>query len=117
MTKMRTAATAVIAIVTVAATTPVLAHEMFLKAAESVVAPNSDTFVRLINGTFVQSENSISRDRKRPCRDPMRVTLVALPGLLLRDVVEHDQVVRRVGREAADTYPDVLLVSASRSTC
>ena len=63
MTKMRKVATAVIAIVTAAATTPVLAHEMFLKAAESVVAPNSDTVVRLINGTFVQSENSISRDR------------------------------------------------------
>jgi len=65
MTKMRKAATAFIAIVTVAATTPVLAHEMFLKAAESVVAPNSDTVVRLINGTFVQSENSISRDRMK----------------------------------------------------
>ncbi len=63
MTKMRKVATVVIAIVTVAATTPVLAHEMFLKAEESVVAPNSDTVVRLINGTFVQSENSISRDR------------------------------------------------------
>ena len=63
MMKMHGAAAAVIAIAAVAATTPVLAHEMFLKAEESVVAPNSETVVRLINGTFDKSENSISRDR------------------------------------------------------
>ena len=51
------------AIAAVAATTPALAHEMFLKANESVVTPNSDHIVRLINGTFDKSENSISRDR------------------------------------------------------
>jgi uncharacterized GH25 family protein len=36
---------------------------MFLKAEEPVVAPNSDKVVRLLNGTFDKSENSISRDR------------------------------------------------------
>ena len=53
----------VIAIAAAVTAMPVLAHEMFLRAEESVVAPNSDGVVRLINGTFDKSENSISRDR------------------------------------------------------
>lgn len=47
----------------VATTTPLLAHEMFLKAQEYVTAPNSDQLARLVNGTFDKSDNSISRDR------------------------------------------------------
>ena len=42
---------------------PALAHEMFLKAKGYMVAPASDQVVRLINGTFDKSENSIGRDR------------------------------------------------------
>jgi uncharacterized GH25 family protein len=61
--------------VAVAATTPGLAHDMFLKAQESVVPSNSDQVVRLINGTFEKSENSISRDRMA------NVSIVANGGL------------------------------------
>ncbi|MFT5138913.1 MAG: putative GH25 family protein [Rhodothermales bacterium] len=53
----------VIALAVTIASTPVLAHEMFVRANEYVVAANTDQIVRLINGTFEQSENSISRDR------------------------------------------------------
>lgn len=63
MMRFRKATTAVIVIATVLATIPALAHEMFLKAKEYAVTPNSDQVVRVINGTFVKSENSISRDR------------------------------------------------------
>jgi uncharacterized GH25 family protein len=42
---------------------PAAAHEMFLRAPEYVVPPNSAHVVRLMNGTFDKSENSISRDR------------------------------------------------------
>ncbi len=59
----RTAAISIIAIATVAASAPAAAHEMFVKAQEYVVAPNTDQIARLINGTFDKSENSISRDR------------------------------------------------------
>ena len=61
--KLRTTTAAVIAIAGLSAAMPVLAHEMFLKAKEYVVAPTSDQVVRLINGTFDKSENSINRDR------------------------------------------------------
>jgi uncharacterized GH25 family protein len=61
--KLRTATSAVIAIAGLLTAMPVLAHEMFLKAKEYMVAPASDQVVRLINGTFDKSENSISRDR------------------------------------------------------
>ncbi|HNP34380.1 MAG TPA: DUF4198 domain-containing protein [Woeseiaceae bacterium] len=44
-------------------TTSATAHEMFLKAPKYFVTANSDQVVRLINGTFDKSENSISRDR------------------------------------------------------
>ena len=63
MMTCREAVAAVIAIATGLATTPILAHEMFLKAQDSFVTANSDQVVRLINGTFDKSENSISRDR------------------------------------------------------
>ena len=43
--------------------TSVSASEIFLKARELVAVPHSDQVVRLINGTFSKSENSINRDR------------------------------------------------------
>lgn len=39
------------------------AHEMFLRAEKSIVPSSSDQVVRLMNGTFDESENSITRDR------------------------------------------------------
>lgn len=39
------------------------AHDMFLRPAQHFVTPNSRVLVRLLNGTFSQSENSITRDR------------------------------------------------------
>ena len=40
-----------------------LAHDMFLKPADFFVQPNSTLLVRLLNGNFSNSENSITRDR------------------------------------------------------
>lgn len=60
---LRTTTSAVIAIAGLLTAMPALAHEMFLKAKEYMVAPASDQVVRLLNGTFDKSENSISRDR------------------------------------------------------
>lgn len=40
-----------------------LAHDMFAKPERYVVAPNSETLVRLLNGTFSKSENAIARPR------------------------------------------------------
>lgn len=40
-----------------------LAHDMFLKPDQFFVAPNTEVLVRLLNGTFSQSENSIDRVR------------------------------------------------------
>ena len=62
------AATTAVAAMAMVASTPGLAHEMFLKAQESMVPSNSDQVVRLINGTFEKSENSISRDRMADVR-------------------------------------------------
>lgn len=42
---------------------PLLAHDMFLRLTDFFVAPNSPVTVRLFNGTFVLSENSITPDR------------------------------------------------------
>jgi uncharacterized GH25 family protein len=61
--KLRTTTYAVIAIAGLLTSMPVLAHEMFLKARGYEVGPTSDQVVRLINGTFDKSENSIARDR------------------------------------------------------
>jgi len=41
------------------------AHDMFLRAERFVVPPNSEVVVRLLNGTFSQSENAIVRSRVR----------------------------------------------------
>ncbi len=40
-----------------------VAHDMFLRPAQHFAAPNSTVLVRLLNGTFSRSENSITRDR------------------------------------------------------
>lgn len=61
--KLRTTTAAVAAVAGLLTAMPALAHEMFLKAKEYVVAPTSDQVVRLMNGTFDKSENSIGRDR------------------------------------------------------
>jgi uncharacterized GH25 family protein len=42
---------------------PLLAHDMFLRLDDFFAAPNSSVQVRLFNGTFVLSENSITPDR------------------------------------------------------
>jgi uncharacterized GH25 family protein len=42
---------------------PVFAHDMFLRLTDYFVAPNSTLNVRLFNGTFMRSENSIAPDR------------------------------------------------------
>ena len=39
------------------------AHDMFVKPARFFVAENSELLVRLLNGTFSKSENSIARNR------------------------------------------------------
>jgi uncharacterized GH25 family protein len=40
-------------------------HELFLQSARSPVPANSDEELRLVNGAFDKSENSIARDRMR----------------------------------------------------
>jgi uncharacterized GH25 family protein len=39
------------------------AHDMFLRPAQHFARPNSTVLIRLLNGTFSRSENSITRDR------------------------------------------------------
>ena len=41
------------------------AHDMFLRPEQSVAQPQSEILVRLLNGTFSESENSIIRSRVR----------------------------------------------------
>lgn len=43
--------------------TTVSAHEMFLKARQSIIEPDTKQVVQLVNGTFDKSENAITRDR------------------------------------------------------
>ena len=53
-----------IAVATLLVSAGVLAaHDMFLRPESHFVAPNSSVLVRLLNGTFTRSENSITRDR------------------------------------------------------
>jgi uncharacterized GH25 family protein len=42
---------------------PLFAHDMFLRLEQFFVAPNTNVNVRLFNGTFTLSENSIASDR------------------------------------------------------
>ncbi len=43
--------------------TPLFAHDMFLRLEQFFVAPNTTVNVKLFNGTFILSENSITPDR------------------------------------------------------
>jgi len=43
----------------------VAAHDLFLKPALFFVAPNSDVTLRVLNGTFTQSEAAVTADRVR----------------------------------------------------
>jgi hypothetical protein len=45
------------------AASPLLAHDMFLRLEQFFLAPNSTVNVKLFNGTFILSENSITPDR------------------------------------------------------
>ncbi|PCI32348.1 MAG: hypothetical protein COB54_07570 [Alphaproteobacteria bacterium] len=47
----------------VASTGPASAHEMFLKANDYTLAPNTNSFLQLFTGTFDKSANSVGRDR------------------------------------------------------
>jgi uncharacterized GH25 family protein len=42
---------------------PLFAHDMFLRLEQFFIAPNTTVNVRLFNGTFILSENSITPDR------------------------------------------------------
>lgn len=61
----RRVATLIGAASVLAAATVASAHDMFLRAERFVVPPNSEVVVRLLNGTFSQSENAIVRSRVR----------------------------------------------------
>jgi hypothetical protein len=47
----------------VASVSVAAAHDMFVKPASFFVAPNGETLIRVLNGTFSVSENSIARPR------------------------------------------------------
>ena len=60
----RTGRTATLAILMLfGAVAVATAHDMFVKPERFRVAENADVLVRLLNGTFSKSENSITRDR------------------------------------------------------
>lgn len=61
MRSTRRRATIIAALLLCAA--PLFAHDMFLRLDDYFPAPNSSVTVRLFNGTFVLSENSIAPDR------------------------------------------------------
>src|SRR5947208_163736 len=63
---MRTLRVAVCLIFMLAATA--WAHDLFLRPDSLFVAANSDVRIRVLNGTFSESENSISWDRIRDLR-------------------------------------------------
>jgi uncharacterized GH25 family protein len=63
MNNIRRQAYVVAALIMSVSVSPVSAHEMFLKPQNSLQEPRSDQVIRLINGTFDKSENSITRDR------------------------------------------------------
>jgi hypothetical protein len=50
-------------VLTLVATTLAEAHDMFLKPVRYYIEPNAATIVRVLNGTFSKSENSIARTR------------------------------------------------------
>ena len=62
--RMRQVATVTTALTLVSAAVA-SAHDMFVKPDRFFLAENSQTLVRVLNGTFSKSENSITRDRVR----------------------------------------------------
>lgn len=60
---MKTLHAAVVCTIAVMTLSTAHAHEMFLRPGDFIVPPNSDQEIRLINGTFDRSENSIERKR------------------------------------------------------
>ena len=54
---------AIAALAALSAGAPAMAHEMFLRPESANQAAGTDQVVRLVNGTFDKSANSISRDR------------------------------------------------------
>jgi uncharacterized GH25 family protein len=90
------------------------AHDLFLKLADYLVAPNSAIRVTALNGTFTTSENSIDRSR---------IADVSLVGPTGRERVDTAQVVRvgsrtqiKVRTGAAGTYVLGLSVRPSEIT-
>ena len=57
--------TAIGAALTIVAAAVAYAHDMFLKPTRYFVEPNAEVLVRILNGTFSKSENSIARARLR----------------------------------------------------
>ncbi|MEE4212543.1 MAG: DUF4198 domain-containing protein [Parvularcula sp.] len=51
------------AVVAFALSSPIMAHELFLKPESYKLAPSSPAVVALVNGTFEESDNTIDRDR------------------------------------------------------
>ena len=78
------------------------AHDMFVKPERFRVAENADVLVRLLNGTFSKSENSIARDRI------LDISVVSPAGRERLDTtawtVEGDTSTIRVRTGAAGTY-------------
>jgi hypothetical protein len=56
---------ALVALLIAGLAAPVAAHDLFLKPFRYFVAPRSEARVRVLNGTFEKSENSIERNRIR----------------------------------------------------
>ena len=56
-------ATGLSALAIIVAAGVLAAHDMFLRPATHFAAERSTVLVRLLNGTFSKSENSITRDR------------------------------------------------------
>lgn len=78
------------------------AHDMFVKPERFRVAENADVLVRLLNGTFSKSENSITRDRI------LDISLVSPTGRARLDTAswttDGDTSTIRVRTGAAGTY-------------
>ena len=55
--------TALVLVLTVASASIAFAHDMFLKPTRYFAPENAEVRVRVLNGTFTKSENSIARDR------------------------------------------------------
>jgi uncharacterized GH25 family protein len=90
------------AVMVFGATAIAAAHDMFVKPARFFVEENAEVLVRLLNGTFSKSENSITRDRL------LDVSVVSPDGRARLDTAEWsvagDTSTFRVRTGAAGTY-------------